>query len=67
MEERLDKTVFKKQSHKEADMNVRYWRSKTPTERLIAAYNLSLRAYGYDPADPPKMDKTYFRIKKRKQ
>lgn len=56
----MDKTAFKKQSLKDADNNVKYWRSKTSSERLIAAYNLSLRAYGYDPAYPPKMDKTFF-------
>ena len=61
MEERLDKTIFEKQSFKQADSNVAYWRSKTLTERLIAGYHLSLRAYGYDPDNPPKLDKTYFR------
>jgi len=60
MNEKLDKTAFKKQSLKEADSNVKYWRSKTVSERLEAAYVLSLRAYGYDPNDPPKMDKTIF-------
>ena len=50
MKEKLDKSYFKKQSFKQADNNVAYWRSKTPAERLEAAYILSLRAYGYDPA-----------------
>jgi len=66
MEERLDKSVFKKQSLAEADNNVAYWKSKTMTERLIAGYHLSLRAYGYDPANPPKMDKQYF-LKRKMQ
>lgn len=67
MEERMDKTAFKKQSLQDADNNVAFWRSKTPSERLIAAYNLSLRVYGYDPAHPPKMDKSYFVKRKRKK
>ncbi len=58
--DRLDKTVFKKQSFKEADRNRAYWMSKTPIERLVAAHRLSLRAYGYDPDNPPKMDKSFF-------
>lgn len=66
MDEKLDKTVFKKQSVKEADSNVKYWRSKTMGERLEAAYILSLRAYGCDPNNPPKMDKTCFSSRSRK-
>lgn len=63
--DRLDKTVFKKQTFKEADRNRAYWMSKTSMERLIAAHRLSLRAYGYDPDYPPRMDKTYFTRRKR--
>jgi len=66
MKEKLDKSYFKKQTFKEADNNVAYWRSKTPAERLEAAYILSLRAYGYDPANPPRLDKTLFSKRKRK-
>jgi len=66
MKEKLDKSYFKKQSFKQADNNVAYWRSKTPEERLEAAYVLSLRAYGYDPANPPKLDKKAFSKRTRK-
>lgn len=65
MEERLDKTFFKKQSVKEADRNVVYWRTKSMSERLQAAYHLSLRVYGYSPDNPPRMDKSFFTIRKR--
>lgn len=58
--ERLDKTYFKKQTKEEADKNTAYWRNKTPHERLVAAYRLSLRAYGYDPDHPPTMDKNFY-------
>jgi hypothetical protein len=57
MKERLDKTVFKKQSIQDADRNVNYWRTKSPEERLLAAYHLTLRVYGYDPANAPRMEK----------
>jgi len=66
MEERLDKTVFKKQSKEDADRNTGYWRTRTFEERLQAAYYLSLRAYGYNPADPPRMDKYFFEKRSRK-
>ena len=63
--DRLDKSYFKKQTLKEADRNKAFWLTKTPHERLVAAYRLSLRAYGYDPDNPPRMDKTYFTKRKR--
>jgi hypothetical protein len=65
MEERLDKSVFKKQTHTEAGNNRQFWLSKTVEERLVAAYRLSLRAYGLDPDIHPKLDKTYFRKRTR--
>ena len=66
MKEKLDKTYFKKQTFEQADKNTAYWRTKTLGERLQAGYFLSLRAYGYDPENPPPMDKTYFKKRKRK-
>ena len=62
---RLDKTKFQIQSFAEADNTVAYWRSRPWQERLQAGYHLSLRAYGYDPENPPKLDKTVFRARKR--
>lgn len=64
--DRLDKAIFKKQSVEEADKNRAYWMSLSSGERLIAGYRLSMRAYGYDPDNPPRMDKTYFVKRKRK-
>lgn len=66
MEHRLDKTTYKKQSLAEADNNRPYWLTKSMDERLEAGYHLSLRAYGYDPRNPPKMDKNYF-VKRKRQ
>jgi len=33
----MDRTAFKINTFEEADNNVEYWLSKTPTERLAAA------------------------------
>lgn len=63
--DKLDKTFFKKQSHEEANNNVAYWLSKPLKERWIAAYRLSLRAYGLDPDVHPRLDKTYIVKRKR--
>ncbi|MBK8501785.1 MAG: hypothetical protein IPL46_06005 [Saprospiraceae bacterium] len=60
MDDKLDRSAFSHMSFEEADRSVKYWRSKTSTERLVAAYRLSLRVHGYDPDDPPAMDKCYF-------
>ncbi len=67
MKERLDKSFFKKQSLKEADSNLHYWKTKTLSERLQSAYILSLRAYGFDPNNPPKLEKHFFTRRTRSQ
>jgi hypothetical protein len=64
MEQRLDRTAFKHQSAKEASDQVRYWRLKTDAERLQAGYYLSLRAFGYDPENEPRLDRTVFSMHK---
>jgi hypothetical protein len=63
--DRLDRGFFKKGKAQDADNNVAFWRTKSMEERLKAAYRLSLRAFGYDPDNPPKMDKSHFEIRKR--
>ena len=46
----LDKTVFSIVSLEEADDDeVKFWRSKTPYERLDALETLRQIFYGYDP------------------
>ena len=65
-EECLNKTFFVRQSAESADNQTAYWLRKSYEERLIAAYHLSLRAYGYDPQDSPKMEKSLFSSRKRK-
>lgn len=62
---KLDRTAFKIQTFEEADNDRNYWLSKTPWERLLAAWFLSCTAYGLDPEKPQKLDRTAFSIRKR--
>jgi hypothetical protein len=66
-EPRLDRTKFKRQSLKEADHHLAFWLSKTPAERLQAAWRLTCRAYGFDPANPPRLDRRVFSARKHQQ
>ena len=62
----LDKSCFKKQSLKEADNNRKYWLSKTPMERLNAAWYLTCYVHGLDPTKEHKLDKSLFSKRKHK-
>ena len=62
---RLDRTAFRAQSFEEAERYTReFWRSKTVEERLCAAHFLIMTSYGFDPENPPRMDKTAFSYRK---
>jgi len=63
---KLDKSHFKKQNLKEADHNEKYWKTRSVTERLSAAWYLICQAYNIPYDNPPGMDKTYFRKRSRK-
>ncbi len=52
-------------SFREADNNRDYWMSRSPEERMAAAWYLIATAWGFDPHNPPPMDKTVFSCKKR--
>ncbi len=54
----LDKTQFTIQSHKEAAQTDREWLETSAKERLSAAYELSLRAYGLNPEEEHPLDHT---------
>ena len=63
---KLDRNSF--HAHKAEDsqkLHAAYWQSKTIEERLKAAMYLNSVAYGFDPANPPRLDKTVFSIRKR--
>lgn len=63
-EHRLDRNAFKRQTAEEASDTVAYWRNKSDAEKLRAAYHLSLRAWGYDPENEPRLDRTKFSFHK---
>ena len=62
-EKRLDRTAFKMQTAANASNTVEYWRQQSDADKLRSAYHLSLRAYGYDPANEPRLDRTKFSMR----
>ena len=61
---RLDRTKFKMQTFKEADNQYVYWSSKTLVERLMASYYLISVAYDFDLNNPPRLDRSVFKMRK---
>lgn len=65
-EYKLDRTVFQMYRKSENRNNFLYRQSQSPEERLRAANYLNSVAYNYPFHDPPKLDRTYFRMRSRK-
>jgi hypothetical protein len=64
---RLDRTAFKVQTAEEASKSdAAYYRTLSPQERLRIANYLNSIAYNYPENDPPRLDKTVFKIRSRK-
>ena len=63
---RLDKNAFKAHSVAEAASHYLYWQKQSAEERLKAAMYLNSVAFDYDLNNPPRMDKTIFRRRKRR-
>ena len=63
---KLDRTAFKHQTLEEAAHNLEYWEKQSFEKKLEAANYLNSVAYNFDVNNPPRMDKTYFKISKRK-
>jgi hypothetical protein len=63
---KLDKTVFKMQTFKEADMGNVFLPTETLGERLNQGWYLSAIAYGINPYNPPKMQKHLVSTRKQK-
>lgn len=62
---RLDKTAFKIQTLEEADVSMQDYSRFSMKEWLQIYWYLTGIAYKFDPDDPPRMDKTFFKIQKR--
>ena len=59
---KLNRTAFKMQTYEQASDNREYWLSKTATERLKAVAYLNSVAYNYPINNPPRLDRTYFKV-----
>lgn len=63
---KLDKTYFKAQFFKEADIQKYYWQNKDVSERLKAAWYLISCAYQFPIDNPTQIDKSVFSMRKHK-
>jgi hypothetical protein len=63
---RLDRTAFKAQSAKESANHSTYYKNLTWQERMRIANYLNSIAYNYPENEPPRLDKTAFSIRVRK-
>jgi len=62
---RLDRSAFKAQTAEEAANHGAYYRSLPWQERLRIANYLNSVAYNYPENEPPRLDRTAFKIRKR--
>jgi hypothetical protein len=64
MQYKLDRTVFSMSSHEVKEPAVKYWKTKTPEERLSASFYLNSVAFNFDLSNPPRLDKAIFSMRK---
>ena len=64
MDFKLDRTAFSMGSNKVSEPAIKYWKTKTPEERLAASFYLNSVAYNFDLSSPPRLDKTVFSMRK---
>lgn len=62
----FDKTAFRHQSLAKASHNLDFWKKQSLEKRLQAANYLTSVAYNFDINEPPRMDRSYFEIRIRK-
>lgn len=62
---RLDRTAFKAQTAIEAANHASYYKNLSWQERLQIASYLNSVAYNYPEHNPPRMDKTKFKVTAR--
>ncbi|MEO8853997.1 MAG: hypothetical protein ABI359_09465 [Ginsengibacter sp.] len=63
---KLDRMAFKMYHNSETQNNFLFWQSQSLEDRLKAANYLNSVAYNFSLNDPPKLDRTYFKIRSRK-
>ena len=64
-EYRLDKTAFKIRSFEEADNYMRNYKKYNWHDRLVISLYLTSIAYKFDINNPPRLDKSVFKMIKR--
>lgn len=62
---RMDRTAFKAQTAMEASNHAPYYRNMSWKERLEVAFYLNSIAFNFSLDNPPKMDKTKFKVGSR--
>lgn len=65
MEYKLDRTTFKMQTFEEAANDFEYWNTKSDKEKLSAAMYLNSVAFDFPLNNPPRLDRTFFRMTRR--
>lgn len=63
---KLDRNAFSMGSQETKESAIKYWRKKTPAERLQVAFYLNSVAYNFNLTKPPVMDRTVFTMRKNK-
>lgn len=66
MEYKLDRSAFSMGSSNVQEPAIAYWKNKTHEERLRAAFYLNSVAYNFNLSNPPKLDRTFFSMRKNK-
>lgn len=61
---KLDRNAFSMGSSKVSEPAIKYWKSKSPEERLSAAFYLNSVAFNFDLSNPPMLDRTVFSMRK---
>ena len=62
---KLDRTAFKAQTLEEASNHTAYYNQLSWIERLQVTAYLNSVAFNYPQNDPPRIDKTKFKVKSR--
>ena len=64
---KMDKSFGKAMTHEEAEKEKIFPPETSLKQRLNEAWHLTCMAYGFDPNNPPKFDKTVGSSRKHKQ